>query len=287
MDGCRAGAQLRYPAPHSFKAAHAEAPGQGGPVQQPHAAVHGEDGPAHSVGVGAEIAQQYSQQAAAHAEQGLSHRSDRCGGIVGGHEYRPQHQPAATQLGGHPGQRAPVAPGEKQGQQGDGPQIGQGDAGGDHTPPHQVYPAQQKHEHRHAAHRAPVLPQHHLAQGQIGQLPSVEQGHWSGGGDCVHLSKQRSFLKRVHPGGHQSGKGAQQRPSRQSGIHKVPSQPAVKLLDHHDGKDTAQHRRPVGSGHREAHGQQQAGDTGGQVAHRIAQPHQTAVAVLRPHTGRH
>ena len=85
--------------------------------------VHGEDGPAHSVGVGAEIAQQYGQQAAAHAEQGLSHRSDRCGGIVGGHEYRPQHQPAATQLGGHPGQRAPVAPGEKQGQQGDGPQI--------------------------------------------------------------------------------------------------------------------------------------------------------------------
>jgi len=287
MDGGSAGTQVLCPAPNRFKAAHAKAPGQGGAVQQPNAAVHGENGPAHPVRIGAEVAQQHSQHAAAHPEQGLTHRCDRCGSVIGGHEHRPQHQTAAAQLGSHPGQRPPISPGEEQGQQGDGPQIGQGDAGGDHAPPHQVHPAQQKHEHRRSAHCASVLPQHQLAQGQVGQRSGVEQGHRGRGGDRVHRSKQRSFLERVHPGGHQAGKGTQQRAPRQGGVHKVPPQSAVKLLDHHNGKDAAQHRGPVGRGHRKAHGQQQAGDAGGQVAHCIAQPHQPAVAVLRPHAGCH
>ena len=82
MDVCRAGAQAFHPATHRLKAAHAKAAGQGGPVQQPNAAVHGENGPANSIRVGAKVAQQHREQAAANPKQSLPHRGNWGCGVV-------------------------------------------------------------------------------------------------------------------------------------------------------------------------------------------------------------
>ena len=111
--------------PGGGKPAHAKAPGHASAVQQPYAAVHGEDSPAHPVGVGAKVAQQHGEQAASYAKQDLAAGGDRGGGVVGGHEDGTQHQPAAEELGQHPGHTAAVSLGEQEGEQSHGGKEGQ------------------------------------------------------------------------------------------------------------------------------------------------------------------
>ncbi|CAN4036660.1 DNA binding domain, excisionase family, partial [Dysosmobacter welbionis] len=64
---------------------NAEARGLHSLVDQRHYQVHNHDGVAHALGIGAEVADEHRQQAAAQAEDQLAGLGDGGGGVVSGH----------------------------------------------------------------------------------------------------------------------------------------------------------------------------------------------------------
>ena len=112
------------------------------------------------------------------------------------------------------------------------------------------------------------------------QFVGVSHSQRSSGGQLIDR------CIREHPVVHSAGKADEQHDTaHQSGVREVHADAAEQLLDHDDGHEVADEQLTDGHTHRHVHGEDDAGDDGGQIADGVCFLQQLAVQPLESHAG--
>ena len=260
-------------------------------VDCPNERVHDQDGVGYALRQAAEVADEYSQQTAAYAEDDLTFRGNRAGDVVGRHEDSAEHQTAVKHLIQHPLEVALAAHREEEGDDCNGEDVRCRNVDGDDLAPQQVQTANDQCQCGGLADNAAGLAEQGLDDRAVRQSAGLEACERSCGGDRIgngDVAEERQLRVRCGPGGHEAGPGSHhERTCAERRVHEVLADAAEQHLDNDDAEQTAEYGQPQRSCDRNVERDQNAGDEAGKVAYRVLMLYDFVVNGFKYSAGHH